>query len=77
VSAIKYWSVQVEKITSLVSFDHQLIDCFQLGVVELADLVGLDVRHVERARVLEVLEGLGNEEAQDFQVSSLDGIKNL
>jgi len=77
VLAISYWSVEVGEITSFVSFDHELVDCFQLGVVELADLVGLDVWHVGRAGVLEVLEGFGDEKTQDLQICRLDGIKNL
>jgi hypothetical protein len=44
--------------TSLVGFDHQLIDCLQLSVVELAHLLLFNVRHVGGACVLEVFECL-------------------
>ena len=53
-------------LTALVSFDHQLIDCFQLSVVKAAHFFGFDVGHVHGACVLEVLEGLGNEQAEHF-----------
>ena len=60
-----------------MSFDHQLIDRCQLRVVELADLARLDVGHVGRAGVFEVLECFGDEEAQDSQACCLDCIEDF
>lgn len=40
--------------TSLVSFDHKLINRLQLSVVELAYVLLFDVRHIGRAGVFEV-----------------------
>ena len=64
-------------LTAFVSFDHQLVDRFQLGVVKVAHFLGLDVRHVHGACVLEVLEGLGDEQAEHFQVCGLDCVEDF
>lgn len=69
--------VPVGGTTSLVSFDHKLVNRCQLGVVEFAHLIGLDVWHVGGARVLEILESFRDEQTQHFQVCCLDGIKDL
>jgi hypothetical protein len=57
-SACVDWFTKVEANTSLVGFDHQLIDRFELRVVELAHLLLFDIWYVGRACVLEVLECL-------------------
>lgn len=44
--------------TSLVSFDHKLINRLQLSVVELAYVLLFDVWHVKGAGVFEVLKRL-------------------
>jgi len=49
--------VHVE-LTAFVSFDHQLVNRFQLGVFKAAHFLGFDVGHVHGACVLEVLECL-------------------
>jgi hypothetical protein len=64
-------------LTSLVGFDHELVDCLQLAVVELADLVGLNVGHVRGAGVFEVRESFGDEDAEDFEVCCADCIEDL
>jgi hypothetical protein len=63
--------------TSLVGFDHELVDCLQLGIVELADLDGLNVGHVRGAGVFEVRESFGDEDAEDFEVCFADCIEDL
>ena len=63
--------------TSLVGFDHELVDCLQLRVVELANLVGLDVGHVRGAGVFEVRKGFGDEDTEDFEVCCADCIEDL
>jgi len=68
---------QYAALTTFVSFDHQLVNRFQLSVVEAANFLGLDVRHIHGACVLEVLEGLRDEQAEYFQVCGLDGVENF
>jgi hypothetical protein len=60
--------------TSLVGFDHELINRLQLRVVELPDLARFDVGHVRRAGVFEVREGFRDEDAEDFEVCCADCI---
>ena len=48
---LSFWE---EFDTSLVSFDHKLINRLQLSVVELAYVLLFDVRHIGRAGVFEV-----------------------
>ena len=60
-----------------MSFDHQLVNRFQLSVVKAANFLGLDVRHVHGACVLEVLEGLRDEQAEHFQVGGLNCVEDF
>jgi len=60
-----------------VSLDHQLIDRFQLSIVKSAYFFGLDVGHVNGSCVFKVLEGFGDEQAEHFQVCTLDCVENL
>ena len=63
--------------TPFVSFHHQLVNRCQLSVVKAAHLLRLDIRHVHRACVLEVLECLRDEQAYHLQICRLNGIENL
>ena len=64
-------------LTSVVGLDHQLVNSFQLGIIPDSNRLGLNVGHVNRASVLEVLKRLGDEDAQDLEVGSLDGVEDL
>jgi hypothetical protein len=61
--------------TSLTSFDHQLIDRAQLGIIPGAHCLRLNIRHRNRTSVLVILQRLRDEDAQSFEFSILDGIK--
>lgn len=60
-----------------MSLDHQLVNRFQLCVIKPAYFLGFDVRHVHGACVLEVFEGLGDEQTEHFQVGGLDCVEDL